>query len=320
MDNKTKHQVASFDQLPREVAEAHDKLDLIIGMLQGILDSKKPSGPKMLTVEEAAVLLKKKVSTIYSMNTRKQLPVRHIGNKVVYFENELMEWIENDGKMSQSGETIDEHADGLANGMNHRASGTIERNSKAEEQKAIDARVKQYEERQARLKAEMEKAQNTPPSTDQTSESDQMEDDADATDNNATDAAIIMDNVSISDGSNRATSEHQESVAESGDTVTALPAEAPMPILTDVNPSTGSDQGHSLSSFPSVSVETREHTRSHKMRFVIVFAQSLTTEQQHALKPVVEQCGGYLASFDNLFTFDTAEQAQQCCETIGKMK
>ena len=63
MENITKHPVASFDQLPREVAEAHDKLDLILGLVQGFIDSQKPSGPKMLTAEEAAVFLKKKRQT-----------------------------------------------------------------------------------------------------------------------------------------------------------------------------------------------------------------------------------------------------------------
>ena len=138
MENITKHPVASFDQLPREVAEAHDKLDLILGLVQGFIDSQKPSGPKMLTAEEAAVFLKKKVSTIYTMNCHGQLPVHHIGNKVVYFEKELLEFIKNNGKLSKDGETIEEHADAVANGMSRKASGTVERNSKADEQKEIE--------------------------------------------------------------------------------------------------------------------------------------------------------------------------------------
>lgn len=273
MDNTTKHPVANFEQLPREVAEVQDKLDLIMNMLQGIINSKQPTGPKMLTVEEAAALLKKKVSTIYSMNSRGQLPVHHSGNTVVYFEDELLEWIKNNGKMSQTGETIEERADAEANGMTHKASGTIERKSKADEQKAIEARVKQYEERQARLKAEMEQ---------------------------------------------------QNRVAESSDTTTSepaqSPAEEPASIQTDANPSQGQDQGQSIPSFPSFTAETREHTQTHQLRYVIVPDRSLTDEQKKAIQAVVIRQGGYFASFDGLFTFKSLESAQQCCETIGKMK
>lgn len=319
MDNITKHPVVSFEQLPREVAEAHDKLDLIMAMLQGLVDSKQPSGPRMLTVEEAAAFLKKKVSTIYSMNCRGQLPVHHIGNKAVYFENELLEFIENDGKVSKDGETIEERADAVANGMNHKASGTVERNSKADEQKAINARVKLHEERQARLKAEAERAQNTPAPSDQTPQSDQKDADAAATIQPDTDTTIVSEDTSANDADNSAASGQQEPVAESFDTATTDPVEESASIKTDANPSTGSDQGQSHSSFPSVKVETREHTQTHKLRYVIVFAQELTPSQKFNLKPVVERHGGYLANFDNLFTFHTEEQAQRCCETIGRM-
>lgn|SRR5574344_266974 len=319
MDNITKHPVASFDQLPREIAEAHDKLDLIMAMLQGLMDSKQPSGPRMLTVEDAAAFLKKKVSTIYSMNCRGQLPVHHIGNKAVYFENELLEFIEKDGKVSKNGETIEESADAVANGMNHKASGTVERNSRADEQKAIYDRVKQHEERQARLKAEAEKAQNTPAPSDQTSHPDQMDADAAATIQPDTDTTIVGEETSANDADNSAVSGLQEPVAESTDTATIVPIEETASIKTDANPSTESDQGQSHSSFPSVTVATKEHTQTHQLRYVLVFAQELTPSQKFDLKPVVDRHGGYLANFDNLFTFHTEEQAQRCCETIGRM-
>jgi excisionase family DNA binding protein len=272
MDTTPKHPVANFEQLPREVAEVQDKLDLIMNMLQGIINSKQPAGPKMLTVEEAAVLLKKKISTIYSMNSRGQLPVHHSGNTVVYFEDELLEWIKNNGKKSKDGETIEERADALASGMTHKASGTIERESKADEQKAIDTRVKQYEERQARLKAEMEQ---------------------------------------------------QSIVTESTDTTTLTtvesPAEEPASIQTDANPSEGQGEAQSISSFPLFSVEMREHTQTHQLRYVIVPDHSLTDEQRQTLQSVVNRQGGYFASFDGLFTFKSEDAAKQCCETIGKM-
>lgn len=318
MENITKHPVASFDQLPREVAEAHDKLDLILGLVQGFIDSQKPSGPKMLTAEEAAVFLKKKVSTIYTMNCHGQLPVHHIGNKVVYFEKELLEFIKNNGKLSKDGETIEEHADAVANGMSRKASGTVERNSKADEQKEIDARVKQYEERQARLKADAEKALKALAPSDQTTPSEQMYADATATNHPDTDTAIVGEDTSANDAGNSAVSGLQEPVAESADTATTDPVEESASIKTDANHSTGFDHGQTHSSFPSVTVETREHTQTHKLRYVIVFAQELTASQKSELKPVVEQHGGYLASFDNLFTFHTEEQALRCCETIGK--
>ena len=47
-------------------------------------------------------------------------------------------------------------------------------------------------------------------------------------------------------------------------------------------------------------------------RYVLVFAQELTLSQKFDLKPVIDRFGGFLASYDNLYTFHTAEQAQRC--------
>lgn len=130
---------------------------------------------------------------------------------------------------------------------------------------------------------------------------------------------IVGEETSANDADNSAVSGQQEPVAESADTATTDPVEESASIKTDANPSTGSDQGLSHSSFPSVSVVTKEHTQTHQPRYVLVFAQELTLSQKFDLKPVIDRFGGFLASYDNLYTFHTAEQAQRCCETIGRM-
>ncbi len=112
-------------------------------------------------------------------------------------------------------------------------------------------------------------------------------------------------------------------MAESTDT-TALtpvenPADEPASIQTDANPSEGQDEAQSISSFPLFSVETREHTQTHQLRYVIVSDHSLTNEQRQSLQTVVTRQGGYLASFDGLLTFKSEDAAKLCCETIGKM-
>ena len=146
-----------------------------------------------------------------------------------------------------------------------------------------------------------------------------MEADTAATIQPDTDTTIVGEETSANDADNSAVSGQQEPVAESADTATTDPVEESASIKTDANPSTGSDQGQSHSSFPSVSVVTKEHTQTHQPRYVLVFAQELTLSQKFDLKPVIDRFGGFLASYDNLYTFHTAEQAQRCCETIGRM-
>lgn len=48
-------------------------------------------------LEEVAALLGKSASTIYAMTSEKRIPYRKRGNKLYFFEDEVMQWIEQGG-------------------------------------------------------------------------------------------------------------------------------------------------------------------------------------------------------------------------------
>ena len=69
------------------------KVDEMLGKTTG-----KDTGRRnLLTLEEVAALLGKSASTIYAMTSEKRIPYRKRGNKLYFFEDEVMQWIEQGG-------------------------------------------------------------------------------------------------------------------------------------------------------------------------------------------------------------------------------
>lgn len=52
---------------------------------------------KPLNLDEVATLLDKSVSTIYAMTSEKRIPYHKRGNKLYFFEDEIIRWIEQGG-------------------------------------------------------------------------------------------------------------------------------------------------------------------------------------------------------------------------------
>lgn len=84
----------SFDNLPRSVAELHEKIDRLTGMLEQIISSTAVTPlPEFMTVEDVSVMLCKSVSTIYAMTSEHRIPYRKQGNKLYFLRSEIQSWL-----------------------------------------------------------------------------------------------------------------------------------------------------------------------------------------------------------------------------------
>ena len=52
---------------------------------------------RLLTLDDVATLLNKSSSTIYAMTSDKRIPYHKRGNKLYFFESEIIAWIEQGG-------------------------------------------------------------------------------------------------------------------------------------------------------------------------------------------------------------------------------
>ena len=88
----------SFDGMPESLASLHEKCDTIITLLSSIA-----SGPcdaakyTPIGMTEACKLLGKSPSTIYDMTSKRKIPFHKRGNKLYFFQDELMKWITDGG-------------------------------------------------------------------------------------------------------------------------------------------------------------------------------------------------------------------------------
>lgn len=84
----------SFDSLPRSVAELHEKIDRLTGMLEQIISSTAANPlPEIMTVEDVSAMLCKSVSTIYAMTSEHRIPYRKQGNKLYFLRSEIQSWL-----------------------------------------------------------------------------------------------------------------------------------------------------------------------------------------------------------------------------------
>ncbi len=84
----------SFDNLPRSVAELHEKIDRLTGMFEQFISSTTVTSlPEIMTVEDVSALLCKSVSTIYAMTSEHRIPYRKQGNKLYFLRSEIQSWL-----------------------------------------------------------------------------------------------------------------------------------------------------------------------------------------------------------------------------------
>jgi len=97
----------SFEQLPevvRQIFEKVEKIEVLILELQ-------PQGgeqSKMLNVHEAAAFLNMTVAALYTLVSRKDIPVNKPGKRLYFDKDELNAWIRNGKKKTMA--TIEQEA------------------------------------------------------------------------------------------------------------------------------------------------------------------------------------------------------------------
>ena len=84
----------SFDNLPRSVAELHEKIDRLTGMFEQVISSTAVTSlSEIMTVEDVSAMLCKSVSTIYAMTSEHRIPYRKQGNKLYFLRSEIQSWL-----------------------------------------------------------------------------------------------------------------------------------------------------------------------------------------------------------------------------------
>lgn len=90
----------TFEQLPQAVSTLIERVEQLAGKVDEVLckAAGKDTGKRsLLSLEEVAALLCKSASTIYAMTSEKRIPYRKRGNRLYFFEDEVMQWIEQGG-------------------------------------------------------------------------------------------------------------------------------------------------------------------------------------------------------------------------------
>lgn len=117
----------TFDNLPVAVEELKQKVDKLLNRLDSVMgnSSQAENNHVLLSLSEAAALLGKANSTIYCMTSEGRIPHHKTGNKLYFFKDELLKWIETGGIFStatSNEEEFNKHLKQLQSGKNRKSS------------------------------------------------------------------------------------------------------------------------------------------------------------------------------------------------------
>lgn len=82
-----------FEDLPDIIGELLIKIDSIEKLLQENKLNTIASHDELLTISEAAILLKLSVATIYTKVCRNEIPANKQGKRLYFYRGELLNWI-----------------------------------------------------------------------------------------------------------------------------------------------------------------------------------------------------------------------------------
>jgi excisionase family DNA binding protein len=82
-----------FEDLPDIIGELLIKIERIEKLLQENKVNTVSSHDELLTISEAAILLKLSVATIYSKVCRNEIPANKQGKRLYFYRGELLNWI-----------------------------------------------------------------------------------------------------------------------------------------------------------------------------------------------------------------------------------
>jgi len=96
-------QVPTFDQLPQEVALLRKEFSELKPLLLAICNLQSTTPPEqLLTVKEAAKFLNLSVPTVYSKVSKGELPVMKRGKRLHFSSTELMQYLKDGRKKTNS--------------------------------------------------------------------------------------------------------------------------------------------------------------------------------------------------------------------------
>lgn len=123
----------TFEQLPQAVSMLIEKVGLLTDKVEKVLGmSPQQHGEcrTLLTLNEVAALLGKSASTIYAMTSDKRIPYHKRGNKLYFFRNEIIAWIEQGGTSGVASESeIERRLEELRNGKKRKPGALTDGNS-----------------------------------------------------------------------------------------------------------------------------------------------------------------------------------------------
>lgn len=84
----------TFNELPGAVSQLLNDMEEIKLLLRDKNNHRQPEADQLLTIKEAATFLKIRVSTIYGLTHRSEIPVCKKGNRLFFSRKNLLAWIE----------------------------------------------------------------------------------------------------------------------------------------------------------------------------------------------------------------------------------
>lgn len=123
----------TFEQLPLAVSMLIEKVGLLTDKVEKVLGMTPQQHGEcrtLLTLNEVAALLGKSASTIYAMTSDKRIPYHKRGNKLYFFQNEIIAWIEQGGTSGVASESeIERRLEELRNGKKRKPGALTDGNS-----------------------------------------------------------------------------------------------------------------------------------------------------------------------------------------------
>src|SRR5574344_2070735 len=124
----------TFEQLPQAVSILIEKVGLLtdkVEMALGKTPQQHDEKHNLLSLKEVAVLLGKSASTIYAMTSDKRIPYHKRGNKLYFFEDEVIAWIKQGGTSGVANESdIERRLEELRHGKNRKPGALTDGNSR----------------------------------------------------------------------------------------------------------------------------------------------------------------------------------------------
>ncbi len=86
----------TFDQLPKAVSRLIEMVGQLSDKVEEMIETSTPpqiEHQKILYLSDVAALLGKSTYTVYAMTSDKRIPYHKRGNKLYFFEDEIIQWI-----------------------------------------------------------------------------------------------------------------------------------------------------------------------------------------------------------------------------------